>query len=118
MTLLSRGSASGSLTKTRSPAADLLRGQAQVFLLAPDIDRNDHRLAAVEHLARLAQHLGKQRDLERAAHIGEFNKGKTVAARGRALLAADDDAGEPEAGCAVAGERRRQVDPAQDPGAL
>ena len=73
--LFSRGSASASADEDAQPGRgmrddaverlDLLRGQPQTVLLAPHIDGDDQRLAAVEQRARLRQHLRKHGDLER-----------------------------------------------------
>src|SRR6185312_7219432 len=88
---------------------DLLRGEPQALLLAPDIDGDDQRLAAVEQGPRRGQYVREHGDLEHAAHVRQLYKRETVAARGGALLAADDDPGEPEAGGVARRQRRRQV---------
>ena len=76
---------------------DLLHGQPQVFLLAADIDRRDQRLAAFEQAARLTQHLGKHRHLERSRSVRELDKREAVAARRGSLLLANYNAGEAKA---------------------
>src|SRR5258708_3956654 len=88
---------------------DALACQAQGLLLRADVDRDQQRLPRFQELPALAQHLREQRHLEDAARIRHLHEGEAVAARRGTLLAADDDAGELEAGGAAAGQPRRQI---------
>ena len=97
---------------------DFLCGQPHAFLFAAHVDRDDQRLTGIEQGAGLPQNFREQRYLEGAARIGHLNKGETVAAARGALLAADHNAGDLEAGRRAGSEAGRQLGPADDPGAF
>src|SRR3984957_1615896 len=125
---LRRGTAPPAPAKTLNPRRgvrhpliqrlDLLCGEPETLLLAPDIDGDDQRLPAIEERPRRRQHVGEHGDLEDAAHVRQRDEREAVAACGGPLLLADDDAGEPKARRRMRRERRRQVGEGQDAGAL
>src|SRR5437773_119992 len=106
------------LRDDRVERLDLLHREPQAFILAPYIDRDDQRLTSFQETARLRQGFREHRDLEGPRCVRQLHKSKAVAARRSALLFANDDAAQAEAAGAVRGKRRRQVDPAQNAGAL
>ena len=123
MRLLSRGSASASPTKTRRPAAACATtpSSGSIFCAVRRRFSSSRRTSTVtisgwppsSRARDCAQHLRKHGHLEGAGGVGQLDKGEAVAARRGALLLADDDAGEAEAG----GRRWPPAPPADRPSA-